>query len=45
MRVRANEEKGEGGEVRAETRIESSESENQSRDKRERKKTNKILNA
>ena len=30
--------KGGGGEVRAETRIESGESENQSRDKRERKK-------
>ena len=44
MRVRANEEKGEGGEVRAEIRRESSESKSQSSDKRERKKTNKILN-
>ena len=38
VRVRANEEKGEGGEVKAEARIEFGESENQSRDKRERKK-------
>ena len=38
MRVRANEEKGEGGEVRAETRRESDESESESRDKREKKK-------
>ena len=38
VRVRANEKKGEGGEVKAETRIEFRESENQSRDKREREK-------
>ena len=37
VRVRANEENGEWGEVRAETRRESSESESESRDKRERK--------
>ena len=43
--MRANEEKGEGGEVKVETGIEFGENENQSRDKRERKKTNKILNA
>ena len=42
MRVRANEEKGEGGEVRAETMRESGESESQSKDKREKKNKKNI---